>query len=336
VGARAFRTAVAVALVAASCRGRAFAAEPILRTTEVPLPRVPAPFVLPALTHRRLDLRLDWLVGRMAPLDETRPGSAVALVRASGEARITRRHHVYVGFLLPFGAALPPDGAVPPGAEATVRASGLRGAVGNVESWIRAVFALPAWLEIGFGLGVVAPTAQFDRNFPPNRSATEAVASLEPTDSVHFLPGRVALRPAVDIRILRGPFILQAREGLDIMIDDKGIERARTAGRLLAHLGVLARPDLEVSLEATQISYFFSDDKPAEATGTALSPSAAFDEKYRVSDERRTAYTIGPGVRFYHSHFDFGVSTLTNLFHPLSPAVDSFLALRFSVIARIP
>jgi hypothetical protein len=308
---------------------------PRLRPKELPAPRLPAPFVLPELSHPRPDARIDWFVGRMSPEDASRPASTLALARVGGEMSVLVPRKLYVGFVLPYAAALPPDGAVPAGYENEVRASGARAALGNLEAHVRAVFAMPSFLEYGFGLGVVAPTARFDRNFPPNRSATEAAASVEPTDYVHFLPGRVALRPAADLRILRGQFVLQTRQGIDILIDDKGIERARTAGRLLLHLGWLARNDLEFSLEATQVYFFFSDEKVTN-DGARLTAAQAIEEKYRISDDRRTAVTIGPGIRFSLRDIDVGGALVTNLVGPLSSAGDGFIALRLSVIAHVP
>ncbi len=304
--------------------------------SELPLPRLPAPFVLPELSHPRLDARIDWIVGRMSPQNSARPSSTIALARVSGETSIFFPRKLYVGFVLPYGAALPPDGAVPPGYEGEVRPSGIRSALGNLEAQIRAVFAMPTFLEYGFLLGVVAPTARFDRNFAPNRSATEAAASVEPTDFVHFLPGRVALRPAGDLRILRRSFVFQARQGIDIMIDGKGIERARAAGRLLLHLGYLARPDLELSIEATQIYFFFSDDKVTTANGERLTVGQAIESQYRINDDRRTAITVGPGLRYALRHFDVGGAIVTNLVGPLASAGDGFVALRLSLIAHVP
>src|SRR5688572_9211861 len=127
---------------------------PRYRSKELPAPRLPAPFVLPELSHPRPDARLDWFLGRMSPENSARPASTIALARVSGEMSVLLPRKLYVGVLVPFGAALPPDGAVPPGYENEVLASGTRGAIGNLEAHVRAVFALPSFLEYGFLLGV--------------------------------------------------------------------------------------------------------------------------------------------------------------------------------------
>ena len=295
-----------------------------------PPPRLPAPFILPELSHPWFDVRMDWLLGAVSPEDAGRPVAVAAIARPSVEATILVPRRIYVGVTYPFAAALPPDGGLTPGEDD--RPSGTRTIFGNVEGHVRAVFPLPTWLEIGLTLGVVAPTSTFNRSHRPNRSAVDAVSSLDPTNYVHFLPDRVGLRPAGDLRVLRGPFVFQGRHGIDILIDDEGIDRAKVAGRLLGHVGYLARPDLEVSIEASQIYFFASDEK---VNGAAATAERAFAERYRISDDRRSAFTIGPAMRLSFREVDLGMAVVTNLSDPLSPAAAGFVGLRVSVIGHI-
>ncbi|MBX3200496.1 MAG: hypothetical protein KF850_42460 [Labilithrix sp.] len=328
----------AVAMVVGASRASR-AAEPAPRAgvapdaprlpSDEPIPRLPAPFVLPELSHARIDVQLDWFLGRVAPADVGRPGAVAAIVRPSIEASVLVPRRLYVGASYPFAGALPPDGGLAPG-EAAVP-SGARSILGNVEGHVRAVFPLPTWLEIGFILGVTAPTSTFNRDHRPNRSAVDAVSSLDPTNYVHFLPDRVGLRPAGDLRIVRGPFVLQGRHGIDILIDNEGIDRAKFAGRLLGHVGYLARPDLEVSIEASQI-YFFSSDEQVAGEASA---DRAFAERYRISDARRAAFTAGPALRLALRDVDVGAAVVTNLGDPLSPAAAGFIGLRLSVVGHV-
>jgi hypothetical protein len=294
------------------------------------VPTLPAPFVLPELAHQRLDVRMDWFGGRLSPRDRSRPDAVATLARPSVEAMIRAPRPIYVGATYPFAAALPPDGGLAPGEAG--RPSGARTLLGNAEVHVRALFPLPTWLEIGFTLGIVAPTATFDRFDRPHRSALEAVSSLDPTSYVHFLPGRFALRPAGDLRILRGRFVFQGRHGLDVVIDSEGIEAAKVAGRLLGHVGYLARTDLEVSVEASQVYFFTANLMGPSGESTA---DKAFAEKYRISDERRAAFVIGPGLRLALRDFDVGAAVVTNLSSPLSPVASSFVGLRVSVIGHV-
>jgi hypothetical protein len=290
---------------------------PFPKADEIPVPRLPPPLVLPEISHPRPDVGLDFALARMAPESETRDSSAIALVRASGEVSLLAARRLYFGGTWAMASGVPPDGALPlDGSVPPERAAGRKLLLGNIEPHVRVVFPLPAWLAAGWVFGVMVPTATYDRN-GPGRSVGLAASSIHPTDWVHFLPGRWALRPGADLRILKGPFVFQARQGLDIVIDHAGEDRARTAARLLVHAGVLFTRNVEVSLEGTQVYFFFSD-------------AAA-----QISDDRRTALTLGPAVRVSLRHVAIGTGFVTNIQSPLSPAVDSFIAGRVSLIGHL-
>jgi hypothetical protein len=328
---------VAACAFAASSLGRARAAE---RVDVVPSPRLPAPLVLPELTHPRSDLALTWTTGRGVSDAAARSNAALALLRLQFEGNFLQRR-LYAGITYDYASALPPDGGLLlDDTSAAPHAIGKRGAFGNVEPHVRVVFPLTEGLVYGFALGVVLPTATIDRNGPA-KSAMLAAASMEPTDYVHFQPGRFALRPAGDLRIVRGLFVFQARQGFDIMIDEAGIESARTAGRLLAHVGVAPTRAVEISMEASQVYFFFTEEAspppdpslPPEQLAVIERRNAA-RERYRISDDRRTAFTVGPSVRLSFPDLDIGLGILTNVAAPLSPALDSFVAARLSLMAH--
>lgn len=304
-------------------------------------PRLPAPLVLPELTHPRNDFALTWTVGSGSTEYAERPTSAVALVRAWFESSIFARRRVYAGVTWDYASAMPPDKGVDlDDVLPAPRTTGMTGGFANVEAHVRGIFPLTEGLAFGFGLGGVLPTSVVSRD-GPTRSAMLAAASLEPTDYIHFQPGRYGIRPWGDLRIVRGAFVLQARQGLDFMIDDAGLERARTAGRILVHAGFAVTRTLELSVEATQI-YFFFTEEPSAPVDEALSPEAraaaerrvAVRERYRISDDRRTAFTIGPSLRLSFPNVDFGLGLVSNLFGPLSPALDSIVAARVSLVAH--
>ena len=298
------------------------------RAQDIALPRrQPAPLVLPELTHPRNDVGLTWNVGRGTNAVEGQPNAALGLARFAIEGRLVEKRRFYAGITYDYAAALPPDGGADLDAPGSApNSKGLKSAFGNAEAHVRAAFPLSPGLVSGFELGAVFPTATIDRNGAA-RSAMLAASSLLPTDYVHFLPGRMALRPAGDLRIVRGPFVFQARQGFDIMFDVTGHERVRTAGRILAHLGVMPTPDVELSVEASQIYFFFTEDPP--------NPPNPAVERYRISDDRRTAFTVGPALRVSFTNLDIGAGVVTNLFDPLSPALGSLLALRLSLIAHL-
>jgi len=290
---------------------------------------LPAPFVLPELSHPRMDARLDWFIGRIAPELPSRPTAIAAIVRPSFEASILVPRRLYVGLAWPFASALPPDGGLAPGEAG--EPSGRRVLLGNIEGECRLVLPMPTSLEIGFHLGVVVPTSPARSDVRADRSAIHAVSTLDPANYAHFAPDRVGLRPAADVRIVRGPIVFQGREGLDFLIHAEGTERIKVAGRLLAHLGYVPRRDIELSIEATHLYFLSSEDR---ITGE-LTPERAFAAKYRISDGRRSATTIGPAVRFSLRDVDVGASLVTNLGDPLSPASVGFVVLRVSVVGHI-
>lgn len=304
----------------------AYAPRPIM--TDPALPRLPAPVNLPNLSHERFDLRADLSGGRAIVGGAGRTDTNGVLLRLRAEGSLLSRR-LYLGVALPVGSGLPPDGGLASGEIGAP--SGSRTLLGSVEAHLRTVFSLPSALEIGFGLGVVAPTATFDRDSRTDRSVAAELSSFDPTDTIQMSPGRVALRPWGDLRLLRGPLVFQGRHGIDIMIDGAGLESARLAGRLLAHLGYLVRSDLELSIEASQIYFLASEEKPVDA-GT---PQAAFEETYRVRDGHRSAMTVGPALRVAFRDLDLGAALVTNVGDPVSPVINRFVALKISVVGHL-
>jgi hypothetical protein len=63
-------------------------------------------------------------------------------------------------------------------------------------------------------------------------------------------------------------------------------------------------------------------------------PEAAFDERYRLDDGRRTSLVIGPGTRLAGDGVDLGASIVTNLTDPLTPASGGCVAMPLSLIAH--
>lgn len=295
---------------------------------------LPSPFVLPDSSHPSLDAGVDTLVGHLVP-DVPRPDDAVVSqtrIFAEGSVLPCR---LFLGLLYPFAMGMPPDGGLAPGGEEG-RGAGVRTMPGNVEGHVRVVFPLPTSLEIGFMLAAVAPTATFERDHA-SRSAALAASSLDPTNMVYFLPGRVTLRPAADLRVVRGPLVVQVRHGIDVMIDGAGIDTVKLAGRLLGHVGYRVSPSVELSLEASQLYLLSSDEKvdvPADASA-GTKAEAAFADCYRVTDGRCSFISVGPGVRWAAGDVDVGASLVTNLGEPLSPAAVGFLGLRLSVVGHL-
>lgn len=318
------RLGVALLLVVATpaaARAQGVAAEPP-RTggllDELTAPRLPTPFSVPELTHPDFDLSASWTPGLAIPRRGGAATAPVGLARLAAEGHVLARRRLYVGVALPLalGRDLTREGAATPPL------------FGNVEAHVRVVLPMPSWLAVGAHLGVVAPTARFDRNGPAQQAAL-AAASLEPTDAAHFLPGRAALRPALDFRILRGRFVGHLRQGLDVLVDAAGVTPVTTAGRLLGHAGWLVTPELEISLEATQL-YVVSARTPA----TVSAPFGAPVDP-QLTDRRRNATTFALGARLSSKDVDLGAALLTDLIDPLSIGLDRVVGLRLSVVPHI-
>lgn len=266
---------------------------------ELSAPHLPPPFNLPELSHSDWDLAVSWLLGFGTPERADRPTSALGLLRLSAEGAVAFPRRFYVGGNVPFAGGASHDAS-----------GGTKTLLGNLEVHARVVFPLPSWLAFGALFAFVVPTATFDRGTAASDAAL-AVAALEPTDLVQFTAHTLAFRPGMDVRVLRGPFVVQARQGLDIALDSTG--RATTVGRFLGHVGVRVQKDFELSIEATQLYQF--------------------DE--RVPDDKRTAMTIGPGASLALRGVDLGAAFVTNLYAPLAPALDSFAALRINLVVHL-
>lgn len=288
---------------------------PLDAPSDVQAPRLPTPFALAELAHPRIDASLSWTLGTIVSRVPGGGASGVGMVRAAGEAHVLLFRRFYIGAALPVALGRPGDGAREATDDASRRGAPGNVVAGNLEVQARIVFPMPSWLAAGASFGLGLPTATFDRNGPAQATA-RAAAALAPTDVALFLPGRLTYRPALDLRLLRGPFVLQLRQGLDV-VQDVGEGGATLRGRLLAHAGVLLSRDLALVLEAQQLVRFDPDpDVP--------------------SDRRRSAVVIGPGARVSVGRFDLGGTLLASLGNALGVEMESLLAAQASVVAHLP
>ncbi len=260
-------------------------------------PKLPPPFGVPELTHPGSDVRVDWIVGGAE-------GHSIGLLEPGAEARLGPLRRVYVGATWAL-AAVAEDG------------SSAKVVSGNVEGHVRVVFPMPSWLAVGAGIGVVAPTARWAHGSPAQAAAV-AAASLDPTELVMLTPDALGFRPVLDMRLVRGPVVAQLRDGLDFALDTASDYRLRTTSRLVGHIGVLASPDVEVSVEGSQ-QYFLTN---GDYYGVP------------ITDDTRSLITLGPGVRLAFRDVDVGLAAATNVFSPLSDRFDRFVAVRLSIVAH--
>jgi hypothetical protein len=278
-------------------------AEPPRRLTKDDTPALPPPpSNLPHLAHGGADASLDGLVttARSASGD-----ASIGLLLASAEAPFGALQRLYLGGRLPLAAAVTRSGA------------GTRSVAGNLELGARVVFPMPAWLAFGGGLGFVLPTARFDHDSPAEEAAALA-ASLEPTEIALLAPKAIGVRPTIDLRLLRGPIVVQLRDGVDMVFDTGRRWQLGAAGRLVAHVGAVLLERFELSLEASQIYFFTKGDLFG----------------VDVSDGKRTALTFGPFARVGLGAVDLGVGAVGNIQSPLATGIDRFVALRIALMVH--
>jgi hypothetical protein len=259
----------------------------------------PPPGTLPHFWHDRTDLTLDWLMSSASIRGAG--NESIGLLEPSAEVPIGELHREYVFARLPLAAAV------------TDRA-GTKMVAGNLELGGRLVFPMPSWLAFAASMGFVLPTARFDRGSPAQEAAVAAV-TMEPTEISLLTPNAFGVRPAFDVRLIRGPFVLQVRDGVDLAMDTARKWALTAAGRIIAHAGFVVLPKLELSVEAAQI-YFFTNGDVSGIDAT---------------DAKRTALTIGPFVRYSMGDVDLGVGATTNIQSPLATPIDQFVAARVSL-----
>jgi hypothetical protein len=267
------------------------------------LPPPPPSSALPDFAHSLTEIRLDGAMTNASSSSRSGQGTPIGLLYASAEAPVGSLSRFYVGGRVPLAVAATSGG-------------GTKSVAGNLEGEVRLVFPLPISLAFGASLGVTVPTALFDRGTSAQEAAA-AAASLDPTELSLFTPHGLAFRPAFDVRVLRGPVVLQLRDGADLLVDTTR-ESFGAAGRIVAHVGAMPISNLELSVEATQIYFFTNGDV------------FGID----VSDAKRTALTLGPFARLAFHEIDVGVGAITNLQAPLAARLDRFIALRLSIVAH--
>lgn len=268
---------------------------------ELETPSLPRPFVMQELSHAANEASLDWTIATAIPEDAARSARQIGLMRPTYETRIGTLRRFYFGITVPVVFAAP---------EASARTT--KTVLGNVEAHARLVFPTPGWLAFGASLGLVAPTG-FWGTGDDAKQAAEAGLMLEPIELPQFVPHAISFRPSFDIRLLKGPLVVQVRDGFDFLVDASGENHATTSGRLAAHAGVLVRHNVEVGAEATQL-YLFSGD---------------------VHDGDRTTITVGPTVRWTVRRFDLGLAGTTNLYAPIESGTTRFWSMRFSVVFHL-
>lgn len=249
------------------------------------------PTLLPDLLHR--EPRAQWGGIGGAAVDDSGRAHAAVLARLVLDAPLSGQS-LYGGLALPLFAALPNDAP-----------RGARTALGGVELRVRWVWPLPAPYAVGLSLGAVVPTWLGEPSADAQRAAYTA-ASLAPHDRVLSRIGNFTARPAIDVRLVRGVFLVQLRQGFDVSLDSNG--SPHSAGILALYLGFSLSRQLSLGLEASE-SYLL-DRTVDEATrfAAALGPmlrwhtarvdvtSGLYAAPWPLASGMASVYGLGLGV----------------------------------------
>jgi len=256
------------------------------------LPDAPAPPTLPDLTHRALTVSVESTFASIranARPDGTHPDRAFGWNERFEleQALSIRRWYAGASEQLAFGE--------PSGRSFLMVA-------GNPEVWGRALWASPAGLAYGGGLGVVLPLGSH------SAAATEVAQTirvLRPWDYVDFIKGSFIVRPFIDVRDIDGRVILQLRQGIDW-------DRSNSAltSRTTFYVGYRVSDLFGVGLEAWEVYLIQAPES---------------------KDDGRAAYAVSPSVRLMTRVLKPAMSVLLPIDRPLFDAVEGFWAVRLSV-----
>jgi hypothetical protein len=257
------------------------------------LPPVPRPPTLPELTHPKAEGTLEATAGAILP----NSGGSLShgwVQRLSLEIPVGLRRW-YVG------------------ANYELAAAGGRVVSGNLEIDGRTLWATRTGLAFGGGLGLFVPTAQFAQNSPAGSTAL-AAATLRPWDVSFFVPNAVGARPFVDVRAIDGAFVVQFRQGLDVLGTADSLGHAYVFATVGVYLGLWTTRAVAAGFEAFE-SYAIA------APG--------------ISDGNRAAVVLSPSVRLVLPWVEPAISAFTNIGTPLQGANDRVWGFRvaFTVAA---
>jgi hypothetical protein len=259
------------------------------------LPEVQRPPTLPELTHADGEVTLETTMGAFSS-SATSPLAGghvpVETQRLNVEVPLARRRW--------FAGATYQTALGAPSSPQPVRLIG-----GNTEIYGRAVWATPAGLAFGGGLGVMLPTASFNRE-SENRDVALAAVTLRPWDESAFQEGFLAIRPFVDVRDVVGPLVLQLRQGLDWQFAVRGAGNTRLLAVTSVYVGYRVTPVVAAGVELFELYYV---DAP-------------------VADDRRLFLSVVPNVRLMFDRVQPTFGMIANLVNAVFPGAERVIGAR--------
>jgi hypothetical protein len=257
------------------------------------LPDAPRSLSLPELTHPDVEWTTTTTIGKV-----TTPSRAATEVLERLGVELPLGHRRWF-----FGAAYEAAYGAP---LTTTQAP--TGAGGDVEAYVRTVWATRTGLAFGGGLGFLPPIATFDHGTRREDVATSA-ASLVPTDAAYFASGVFTLRAFVDVRDLFGPFVIQFRESFESATQVHDTTDHALAAASTLYAGWLATPLVGLGVEANE--YYPLDSG--------------------ISDASRGKVVLAASARFVGRELQPAIGVFTGLGSPLAWWADSVWGARLSL-----
>lgn len=262
------------------------------------VPAAPRPPTLPELTHAENEGTLELTAGAILP-------------NASGGAFT----HAYVQRLsleMPLGHRRWYVGADYEAAESSTAQS--RAVSGNVEIQGRTLWATPTGLAFGGGTALVLPAASFDASSPAADAALRA-ATLRPWDVSFFVPDAFGARPFVDLRAVDGSFVVQFRQGLDLLFSTSALDNWRVYATAGIYLGFWLTRAVAAGLETFEA---YAIDVPG------------------VRDGARASVLVSPNVRLALPWVEPVISMFTSIGTPLQGASSHVWGFTIGATVTLP
>jgi hypothetical protein len=256
----------------------------------------PAPPTLPSLAHATLNNTFE-ITGAGIDVGPRRGAATAYFLHDEAEyPLISRVFFVGAAHDVAFGA---------------VRGVGKEAFVGSPEIWARGLWSSVLGFSSGGGLGVVLPVPHALEG--DAREIFDAIRVVRPWDASHFTDMTVTLRPWIDVRYVRGRFLLQLRQGLDVGVVArrlaKGERRTDYTARTTFYLGFRLAKPIGLGVEVWEV-YQISADLP---------------------DDKRAAFSVSPSVRLSLGRIEPAFSVLFPIATPLRGEAASYFAARVNV-----
>jgi hypothetical protein len=258
------------------------------------LPDAPRALSLPALTHPGLEMTTTTAIGALSADGHNSPAM---LERIGVEAALGRKRW-YLGVTYEAGAA-PPVGDA---------ATGPSVVGGNIEAYLRTIWATRTGLAFGGGVGLIPPTTSFAQGSQGSEVALAAI-SLQPWDYAYFRTGVFTTRPFVDMRSVFGHYAVQFRQSFDLSIDVHNVNQRDVSAATTFYFGWLATPIIGLGLEATE--YYLIDAQ--------------------IPDSQRAKVVFAPNIRFLIPGIEPAIGAFAGVGTPLASAADTIWGMRFAL-----